>query len=78
MAFLPVEFSAPEEGLGVFEFPSDHRVPQIATVGEVAMTPYPLSVVGIYDGFRGWAYGDLLVELLVSSKDMSARSMFRT
>lgn len=74
VAFLPVEFSAPQEGLGVFEFPSNYGIPQIAPVGEVAMTPYPFGVVGIYDGFRGRTYGDLVVELLVSSRDLSACS----
>ena len=51
VTFLPVELPCPEEWLRMLELPSYYRVPLVEAEGEVAVTSYPLGVVGVHDGF---------------------------
>jgi hypothetical protein len=47
VAFLPEELARAEEGLRVFEFPADDRVPLVEFEGQIAVGFYPFCVVWV-------------------------------
>ena len=55
VALLPEELAGAEEGLGVFEFPTDDAVPLVELEREVAVAADPFGVV--WGRVRGWQGG---------------------
>jgi len=68
MAFLPEEFTGTQERLGVFEFPTDDRVPLVEFEREVTVGFDPFGVVRVHDGFRGGTNSNGFFEVGFSSK----------
>lgn len=69
VALLPEELAGAEEGLWVLEFPTDDRVPLVEFEWEIAVGANPFRVVGVHDGFRGWADRNMFFELSVAAME---------
>jgi hypothetical protein len=67
VTLLPQELTRAQEGLRMFEFPPDDRVPLVKTEGKVTMRTDPLRIVGVHDCLGGGTNGDVLLKLVLTT-----------
>lgn len=73
MAFLPEELASAEERLGVFEFPTDDRVPLVEFEWEIAVRADPFGVVWVHGSFGSRTNGDRFFEVGLTARKDSIR-----
>jgi hypothetical protein len=68
VALLPKKLTSAQEGLRMFEFPSDDRVPLVETEGKITVRTDPLGVVGVHDRFGSGTNGNVLLKLVLATE----------